>query len=372
MAFDIMDLIKDQVTDSVMDQLGGLIGENKTNTRSAVSGAIPAIMNGLGGLAGDERGASSLFDAVKDQDDGLLDSLGDMLGGKNGNSTMKMGTSLLSGLMGNGGLGSLVSAVAGFSGMGKKSSGSLVGLLAPIVLGVVKRKVFGGKSGGTIGALTSLFSSQKDNIQNAMPTGLNDQLKTSGFFDNIAGGASNVAQSAQAHASNAAHTTQREGSSMLKKILPIAALALLAWFGLKMFGGGDKVENTTSATSTSSTTATDTASTSTMATLDVPNYGEQVGTMFQSTTDTFGKITDVDTAKAELPNLKGLVNDFTGFSDTFADAPAEAKGPVVTLAQGAFDKLEPVVGKVMEIPGVGDVIKPTTDSLMEQIGRILQ
>ena len=93
--------------------------------------------------------------------------------------------------------------------------------------------------------------------------------------------------------------------------------------------------------------------------------------MFQTTTDTFSKITDVTTANEQLPNLESLVEDFTGFSGQFTGLESAIKAPVITLAKDAFSELQPVVDNTLAIPGVGDVIKPTTDSLIEQINSIL-
>ena len=354
MSFNIMDLVGDSLSDQVMDQIGGLLGEEPENTKSAMSGAIPAILSGLGSVAGNERGADSLFNAVQDQDDSILDNLGDLLGGDQSGSMIEMGTKLLGGLMGNGGLGSLVGALAGFSGMGKKSSGSLVGLLAPIVLGIVKRKIFGGNSGGTIGALTSLFADQKDNIANSMPSAMNDQLTSGGFLDSITGNfaetVEETAQAAQQQVSEAASG----GSSMFRKLLPIIALLALGWLALQFFGGSKEAEQT-----------------SQMST-DMPDYSGQIGTMFQNTTDTFTKITDVASANEQLPNLKNVVTEFTDFSSEMGSLDSAVRGPVITLAKDAFSELQPVVEKTVAIPGVGDIIKPTADSLIEQINSILQ
>jgi len=357
MSFNIMDLVKDQLSDAVMGQIGNVLGEKPEVTQSALSGAIPAILSGLGGMAGNQQGAESLFNAVKDQDDSLLDNLGDMLGGDQSGSMIEMGTKVLGGLMGNNGLGSLVGALAGFSGLGSKSSSSLVGLLAPIVLGIVKRKIFGGNSGGTIGALTSLFSDQKDNIANAMPAGMNEQLTKGGFLDSITGNVAEVAQQTTQAAQQTASAAASGGSSMFKKLLPIIALLLLGWLALQFFGGQKQAEpEAVSQTEVSS---------------DI-DFGGQIGTMFQNTTDTFTKITDVATANEQLPNLKGLVDDFTGFSGQFTGLESAVKAPVITLAKDAFSQLQPVVDKTLALPGVGDVIKPTTDSLIEQINSILQ
>lgn len=355
MAFNIMDLIKDQVTDSITDQLGGLLGEKSDVTQSAISGAIPAILSGLAGTASDAKGAESLFNAVNDHDDSLLDSLGDLLGGDQSGSMIEMGTKMLGGLMGNSGLGSIVGALAGFSGMGKKSSSSLVGLLAPIVIGVIKRKIFGGNSGGTIGALTSLFAGQKDNIASAMPSGMNDQLNTSGFFDRLesaveTGG--DVVDKVQETASEAASG----GKSMMSKMLPIIIIAAVAYFAFQMFGGGGDAKQTSQ----------------TEMSTEMPDFSKQIGSIFTNSGDTFSKIVDIESATAQLPNLKSIVTDVEGFSGAFVGLGDDLKAPVITLAKDAFSELQPIVDKVLNIEGVGDIIKPTTDSLMEQLNQLIQ
>jgi hypothetical protein len=356
MAFNIMDLVKEQVSDSIMDQMGGLLGENSDMTRTAIGGAIPAILSGLAGVAGDNKGAESVFNAINDHDDGLLDSLGDLLGGDQSGSMIEMGTKVLGGLMGNSGLGSIIGALTGFSGMGKKSSSSLVGLLAPIVIGIIKRKVFGGGGDGTIGALTSLFTGQKDNIASAMPSGMNDQLSSSGFFDRISAdvidSGKEAVQEVQAQVSDAASG----GVSKIRKFLPIIIIAAIAWFAMKMFGGGGEMQ----------------APPETTTSMEAPDFGKQIGSIFENTTGTLTRITDIETATAELPNLKNIVTDVDNFSGAFVGLNDEVRAPVITLAKDAFKELEPVVGKVLEIEGVGDLLKPTTDSLLEKLNQLMK
>lgn len=356
MSFNIMDLVNEQFSEQVMGQMSGLLGEEPDRTSSAISGAVPAILSGLGSITSNERGAESLFNTVQAQDDNLLDNLGDMLGGDESGSMIEIGTKLLGGLMGNGGLGSLVGVLAGFSGMDRKSSSGLIGIIAPIVLGILKRKLFSGDAGGgTIGALTSLFSDQKDNIQASMPAGLNDQLTSGGFFDNISDNftesTQETTQAAQEQVSNAA----TGGSSLMRKLLPLIVLAILGWLALQFFSGKEEMEQTSQ---TEMSTDMD--------------FGEQVGTMFQNTTDTFGKITDVPSATEQLPNLENLVKDFTGFSTNLGGVDDTVRGPIITLAKDAFSELQPVVDETLAIPGVGDIIKPATDSLIEQITKMLE
>ena len=77
-------------------------------------------------------------------------------------------------LLGGNTLSSLASALGRFTGQGSGSISSLLALLAPIVLGVLKSRT--GGMGSDANALASLFAGQRQNIISAMPRGLSDQL----------------------------------------------------------------------------------------------------------------------------------------------------------------------------------------------------
>lgn len=284
MAFNLVDLIKDQVGSAVMTQLGSALGGNSDVTEKAVGGAIPSILQGLMGSASTNNGAESLFKAVQDQDDGILSNLGDLIGGGADSPFASAGSGVLSSLLGGGALGNLASAVAGFSGLGKGSSNSLMGLLAPVIFSVIKRKVLGG--GLNAASLASMMMGQKDNIAAAMPAGLSEQLSSSGFLDSIgdtlkggtdsvtsaavsagdavsdtasaavsavsdtAGAAVNAAGDAVGAVGDAAADTAKAGGSLIGKLLPLIVIGAAAFFGLKMCSGSGTETRAVETTST--------------------------------------------------------------------------------------------------------------------------
>ena len=97
MAFNLVDLIKDQVTDSVLETAGGLLGgDDAHKVVSGVESAVPALLGGLTGAAASapER-ASALFDTINKADDNLLTHFGGVLGGSNAGKLLGQGTSCL-------------------------------------------------------------------------------------------------------------------------------------------------------------------------------------------------------------------------------------------------------------------------------------
>ena len=185
MSFNIVDLVKDQVKGQLIGQMGNLLGNEGGKATGAVDSMIPALLNGLTGSASSNDGADKLFGAIQDQDDSLLDNMGSLLDGGQASTVIDNGNSVLSNLFGSGGLGKLAGALSGFSGVSKGGTSSLMGMLAPIVLGVLKRKVM--DDGLNAGGLASMLSNQSNNISASLPQGLGDQLNSSGFLSGLSG-----------------------------------------------------------------------------------------------------------------------------------------------------------------------------------------
>ena len=101
MSFNIMDAVKGQINDQLVGQIGGLLGESPDKTRSAIDGALPALLAGIGDAAQEPAGADTLFNLVDNQDDGLLDNIGSMIGNNQSSSLIEAGTKGLGSLMGN-------------------------------------------------------------------------------------------------------------------------------------------------------------------------------------------------------------------------------------------------------------------------------
>ena len=70
MSFNIVDLVKDQISGSLMGQMGSMLGDESSLAAGAVDNAVPALLEGLRNSTSTSSGADSLFQAVQDQDDG--------------------------------------------------------------------------------------------------------------------------------------------------------------------------------------------------------------------------------------------------------------------------------------------------------------
>jgi hypothetical protein len=89
-----------------------------------------------------------------------------------------------------------------------------------------------------------------------------------------------------------------------------------------------------------------------------------------SATSALRGITDVDTARAALPKLQASTQGITALSSKLTSLPAAARSGIATAASTSYSTLQPLVDKVLAIPGVGDVIRPATTSLMDALAKL--
>ncbi len=403
MSFNIIDLVKDQISDQMMGQIGGLIGGDNAQTSNALGGALPGLLSGLTKSAGTAGGAGALFNAVQKQDDGLLGNMGALLGSNDSANVINQGTSMLGSLLGNGALGKLAGVLAGFSGLNSKGSSSLMGILAPIIIGVIKKKVFDG--GLNAGGLASLLGDQQSNIAAAMPQGFSSQLESSGFLDSIAAEPMAAVSAPEVKIPDVKapnidmpDVSAPSGGGFMKWLLPLAAVVVLGWLGMKYFGGqgSDALDAAKGAADTASSTATNAAESATNAAGDAVesvagaagglsaealekakaampagvNFDEISGNLndvFGSTTETLSGITDAESATAAIPALEDVSGKLGGLNDVMTRLPDAAKGPLQSIVSGGLGSLQPVIDKVMGLPGIGPILEPVVGPMVEML-----
>ena len=355
MSFNLIDLVKDQLSDQVMKSIGGVIGGNESQNSLAVNSAIPGLLSSLTNFGSSSSNADLMFKGIEKQDDGILDNLGDLLGGSGQNSLIESGGNILSSLLGGGGLASLVGSIAGFSGAGKSGTSKLLGLLAPIVFGVIKRKLMGG-GGFDVASLMSLLTGQKSNVAAAMPSG----------FSLMSDTASNATAAVENVADRVADTTQatvKEGSSFIGKLLPLALLAGAAWLGYNYFMNNKSTEapavNTTNVEQTTANVQTQAPAMSG----ELLDLEKNLGSAMGAVTTSLGGITDVESAKAAIPSLTEATGQLGSLGGLFAKLPEAARGPITKIVSDNMQGIQDMVTKVASIPGVGELVKPVVEKL---------
>lgn len=413
MSFNVVDLIKDQMTDAVLQKAGGLLGADGANLSSGLSNAIPALLGGITGAGSAPGQETKLFDAVNQADDGLLNDFAGALSGDNSAGMVEQGSNVLSGLLGGGMMNNLTSVLSSASGMSRGGSSSLMGMLAPVILGVLKKKVLDG--GLNAGGLMSMLNSQKSNIAQAMPSNLATQLQgVEGFaaFDglksdvanSVSSGAAGVkdqlsdakngaASSIDATAAAVSDTAEKTKSGMSKLLLPAIVALVLAWLAFTFLGKKDTApaEQADAATETSqgadsqsantgaeasvegaTEAASDTASTAltdaaAAAGVDMDAITGDVTGLFDQASETLGGITDLDSATAAVPGLEALGETVSGLPDMFDKVPEAARGPLQGIVGEGLGSLQPILDTVLAIPGVGNIVEPIIGPMLETL-----
>jgi hypothetical protein len=125
----IMDMVKGAVTDQVMGQIGGMLGmEDKKKTSSIFDTAMGSILGGMINKSATPEGARDVFDMASKADGGIMDKLGDILGGggQQMEQVQKAGGGMLDGIFGGSSQSSGIIETIQVLGAGQRSDRQVV------------------------------------------------------------------------------------------------------------------------------------------------------------------------------------------------------------------------------------------------------
>ncbi len=394
MASNLVSYLMQFLTPDTIARLAAALGLDVEKVQRGVAAAVPAVLAGLAGTATQPGGAEKIADAARQQS-GVLDNLGGLLSGGNPGSLAQTGTQLLSSIFG-GNSNVLANAVGNYSGLGANGGSSLLGMLAPLVLGGIAKKM---GSDTSASGIAGLLASEKDNIAAALPPGLNDMLASSGLLGSLGGTARSAASAGSDAAARAAATatsaarqtsstataTASRGSNWLYWL--IGALALLAilyyLFGRPAPQTAETVPEPTPPAQTETqpapaepqpqtqaeTPAATPAPTGSIVVGGV-DVGKQVTDTLASLQTALSGVTDAATAQSALPQLQTATGAIDQVSGMLGQLSAEQKASLAALAKPSIDTLNALFDKVLAIPGVSDVLKPAIDALRPKLAAL--
>ena len=97
---------------------------------------------------------------------------------------------------------------------------------------------------------------------------------------------------------------------------------------------------------------------------------DQLKGMFGSVQTSLGGITDVESAKAAIPQLTDFSGKLDGVTAMADKLPEAAKPMFNTVVQGGMGQLQPMLDKVMAIPGVESVLGGVIGPLKEKLAAL--
>jgi hypothetical protein len=345
MAFNVVDFLKGQMTPDRIQALAGALGEDPGKVGTALSSATPALLGALASSLSQPAGTRQLEQALDRTDTSVLDNFAGAVGGSGG-SMMDAGSKLLGMLFGGDTTAKLASALASYSGLSGKSSGSLLSLAAPLLLGALKRK--SASEGMDVGGLASMLLGQRQQIANAIPSGLGNALAGTGVLQGVADTGARATADIHRVSHAAARETREvaaEGGSFLRKIVPLALL-LIAAFALWQWFSRPSDDVAQPAVDSAAMTAT----------------GE-VGELMNDSVESLRSITSVDTAQGALANLDSVNRSLDNLTGLAANLPGTAREALAAAISRGLPALQAAAQAARQIPGVNDVIGPTVDSI---------
>ncbi len=235
MSINLLELIKDQVSDQLAKQASSFLDESESTVSTALGSIMPTLLGSVIQKSSTTTGAQGIMDLIGKLD---LDSLGDITGLFGGgaskvNGLLNSGGGIVESLMGSKSNG-VIDLISSLSGMKSGSTSSLLKMAAPLLMGVIGNHV----KGKGLTFLTDLLLGQKSVVNKALPLGLGSLLNLENFS-----GTSNVKTNI-----NTPVTTGGENNWM-KWLLPVLlGLAVIYWLGTK--GCGNKAVESVDALTT--------------------------------------------------------------------------------------------------------------------------
>ncbi|HJZ31857.1 MAG TPA: DUF937 domain-containing protein [Hyphomicrobiaceae bacterium] len=330
MTDNIVSTISRFLTPELIGKMASAAGLDRAMAPKATAATVPAILSGLAGVAGRPGGARQLASAVAEQPTDLLGGLANMLSGSA--QIADKGNSLLSSLLGGGMSGLLASTLAKFLGIGEGPMRTMMGLLAPVIMGLLGREQRAQGLDST--GLARLLTGQKEEIAAAMPAGLNRLLEASGFHDGAAipaGQERPIYEAPRASNGTAARSANLRVAGDVPPpsrsmnwaywVLPLLVLGGLLWY---LFPREERTADAVPPTQTTNLPATDAA----------------------------GKVNYLTTAQNDWSSIGASGNEFTNH-DVY-NAAGENLGTIRDILIGPDGKAAAAVINVGRFLGIGD------------------
>jgi hypothetical protein len=353
MATNLVEQIANTLGPVIVGRIASSLGLNETATQKAIVAAVPALLAALISYVSKPQGATKLNDVLKKQEPGVLSSIANVIGQSGQKALIDQGSSVLTSLLGSKILSGLNSAVGQYAGIEESGSKSLMGLLGPVVLGVLGHEQRG--RGLDASGLANLLTSQRDTIQAALPSGFPKYLSQAGVLDEVISTATKVAS----------RTPERRTTSpwpWLLGALVLIAIAFIAW----------RLLSTPEQTAEAPSSQIEVPYASMLQKLrgikvgDV-DIGEIATSAVNSMQSSLQDVKDEATAQAALPKLNEAASQFDQLTGLLDQMSPETRKAVADTFAAIRPTLDQLLDKTLAIPGVGAVIKPTVDAIRAKL-----
>jgi Bacterial protein of unknown function (DUF937) len=354
----LVSVVMQFLTPDMIAKIASALGLDRNAAQKAIGGAVPALLSSTADAATTPGGMRQLFNLLQQQP-GSLESLKSAIGGSGQKTLADTGSNMLSGLFGGGALDTIAQSIGRFAGINESASKSILGMLAPVVLGALGQQQR--NAGLDASGVASLLASQKDQIVSAIPSGLADQLSAAGLIDRAP--ARSEVESVAGRTSDRTARTTGSASQWPYWLAALVVVGGLAWY--LMGRPGEKVAEIPRPTTAQPETTVGLATPN--LTVGGVNLGNQVNSSMGTLRSVLPGITDTASAESALPKIREATAQLNDVSTRASNLPPEGKAALATLIAAAAPTINQMCDKVLATPGVSGIAKPAIDELRSKL-----
>ena len=389
----LVQTIMQMLTPAITNRIASTLGLSPAIVSRAIGALVPALLMGLANKSATAAGAKTLAGTLAQQNSTSLESLTASLGTAGQASSIASASASMAALLGNNAMATLTSALSKFSGTDQRQSGSLIGMLTPLIFGRLTKAQSAQALEGA--AVARFLSDQKPNIAAALPAEFNTLLANSPFAVATQPTAKtsavpipsrpiqrsatpveerpiaqrskeNLSQNSSAEGREYVPSTRRE-PSMLPYVLGIAVI-----FGLIAILARPSYRSSTYESAVMPS-ATQTAATTTGAQPADENtkYAINIAHNFigELSAALLG-INDQNNAQAALPLLTASATSLDQIDGYTKTIPPAGKSQVAALLSAAMPQLAAQIDAVRKKPELESVIKPVLDRITTRLDQL--
>jgi hypothetical protein len=356
MSTNLVSTIMQSLTPEAAGKIASSLGLDQAAAQRGIAAGVPGILAGLANSASSPEGAQRLSTAVSRVEDMPSADIIRGVADANHRSLADTGWSAISSLIGGGPLDTLSSMIAQFAGFGQGSAKRLLGLLAPAVLGFLKREQVSGNLDSH--GLANLLSSQRENIDRTMPPGFARRLDEAGAGlrapqPTPAAGFNRPA------AAPAQPSFSRNWAYWLLPALIAAAAALYLLPTQKETRTAQDVDRNASPAQQTGTAPAAANMTATLENDIVANIG-RLKTSLQT-------IKDPASSQAALSELKEISERFSRLRAQAQQLPADARKAIAAAVAAKVPDLNSLIERMGTQMNLSEEAKPAMDNLKSEL-----
>lgn len=159
----ILEMLAGQLDEGTIRQISGQLGADETTTQQAISAALPMLLGAMGRNATSSEGAQALDKALAQDHDGSI--LNDLPAALSQEATKLDGAAILGHVLG-GRQGNVETGISRATGLNQGSTGQLLMMLAPVVLGALGQQKR--QQGLDAGDLAGLLSNERQASESSL------------------------------------------------------------------------------------------------------------------------------------------------------------------------------------------------------------